>query len=85
MITLSDNLKKIYGEFAFDVLSGLVGGDAKAYFQSEQTMALAWADCHSNAQIHNLVGLYLAGSSERAEHNLNRLNEYLREHFQLSV
>jgi hypothetical protein len=82
---LSDRQKEIYGDFAFDVLKGMVGGNVSAYFQSETTTAMVWTTCRSNAQIHNLVGMYLAGSSERAELNLTRLQDYLREYFQLSV
>ncbi len=82
---LSDRQKEIYGDFAFDVLKGMVGGNVSAYFQSETTTAMVWTTCRSNAQIHNLVGLYLAGSSERAKLNLTRLEDYLREYFQLSV
>lgn len=82
---LSDKQKEIYGDFAFDVLTRMVGGDAKAYFQSETTLAMVWTACRQNSHIHHLVGMYLAGNFDRAELNLTRLRDYLREHFQLSV
>lgn len=82
---LSDKQKEIYGEFAFDVLKGMLGGNPTAYFQSEQTTAMVWAACRQNSQIHHLVGMYLAGNSNRAELNLTRLRDYLREYFELSV
>jgi hypothetical protein len=80
---LSDKQKEQYGELAFSVLSRMVGGDAKAYFQSEQTTAMVWSACKTNTQILHLVGMYLAGDSSRAELNLGRLRDYLREYFDL--
>jgi hypothetical protein len=63
-------------EFAFDVVSNLVGG-AMEYWVSEHTVAMVWAECHNNDTIKRLAGMYLIGSSERAELNLANLKAEL--------
>jgi len=63
-------------EFAFDVVSNLVGG-AKEYWVSEHTVAMVWAECHNNETLKRLAGMYLVGSSERAELNLANLKAEL--------
>lgn len=72
------------GEFAFLILEKLVGG-AKKYWESEQTVAFVWATCQSNANIKRLAGMYLAGSSERAERNLANLKLELVRVFDLDL
>lgn len=69
--------KNFYSEFAFEELGRMVGGH-KEYFESEQTIAMVWAECHRNEQIVSLAGMYLVGSYERAERNLQKLQDTLR-------
>lgn len=69
--------KNFYAEFAFEELGRMVGGH-KEYFVSEQTIAMVWKECHENERITTLSGMYLVGSSERAERNLQKLQDELR-------
>lgn len=69
--------KSFYSQFAFEELGRMVGGH-KEYFESEQTIAMVWAECHRNEQIVSLAGNYLVGSYERAEKNLTKLQDTLR-------
>jgi hypothetical protein len=68
----------VYAEFAYERAMRLAGG-ADVY--SDSTKAAIWAACHNNAVIKQLAGMYLVGSSERAELNLGRLDQKLREVF----
>lgn len=68
--------KNFYAEFAFEELGRMVGGH-KEYFESEQTIAKIWEECHKNERLNTLSGMYLVGSSERAELNLERLHDAL--------
>jgi hypothetical protein len=70
--------KNYNAEFAFEQVIRLVGG-ASEY--GDSTKASIWAECHNNETIEMLAGMYLVGSSERAERNLARLDEKLREVF----
>jgi len=70
-------------ETAFAFVRKLVGGDLKAYYQSEQTIAFVWAECASNADIQRLTTNYVWGSFERASHNKQALETKLREVFGL--
>lgn len=72
--------KDFYAEYAFEQTMRLAGG-ADVY--GDSTKASIWAECHNNAVIKQLAGMYLVGSSERAERNLARLDEKLREVFGL--
>lgn len=63
-------------EFAFEVVDKMVGG-AMAYWVSERTVAMVWAECYNNDTIKRLAGMYLIGSSERAEVNLANLKAEL--------
>ena len=63
-------------EFAFEVVSKMVGG-AMEYWVSERTVAMVWAECYNNETIKQLAGMYLVGSSERAEGNLAKLKAEL--------
>ncbi len=65
-----------YSEFAFEELGRMVGGH-KEHFESEQTIARVWEECHKNERLITLSGMYLVGSSERAEQNLERLHDAL--------
>lgn len=65
-------------EFAFEQAIRLAGGE-RAY--GDSTKASIWAECYKNETIKQLAGMYLVGSSERAERNLARLDEKLREVF----
>ena len=69
--------KNYYAEFAFEELGRMVGGH-KDYFVSEQTIAMVWKECHENERLMTLAGMYLVGSSERAERNLQKLRDELR-------
>jgi hypothetical protein len=70
--------KNYNAEFAFEQVIRLVGG-ASEY--GDSTKASIWAECHNNETIKMLAGMYLVGSSERAERNLARLNDKLRQVF----
>lgn len=72
------------GEFAFLILEKLVGG-AKNYWGSEQTVAFVWTECQRNAKLKQLAGMYLVGSSERAERNLANLKSELVRVFDLEL
>jgi len=61
----------------------LVGGDLRAYFQSEQTIAFVWVECERNAEIQRLTTNYVWGSFDRASHNKQALQNKLREVFGL--
>jgi hypothetical protein len=69
--------KDFYSGFAFEELGRMVGGH-KDYFVSEQTIAMVWAECHKNENLITLAGMYLVGSSDRAERNLQKLQDELR-------
>ena len=69
--------KNFYAEFAFEELGRMVGGH-KEYFVSDQTIAMVWKECQTNENLITLAGCYLVGSSERAERNLERLQDALR-------
>lgn len=68
--------KDTRGDFAFEIVDKMVGG-AKAYWVSEHTVAMVWSECQNNETIKRLAGMYLVGSSERAEGNLARLKAEL--------
>lgn len=59
-------------EFAFDQVMKLAGGKDK---YSVHTQGAIWAECSRNETLKQLAGMYLVGSSERAERNLTRLNQ----------
>jgi hypothetical protein len=71
-------------DFAFEVLDRLVGG-AKKYWESDQTVAFVWTECQRNENIKRLAGMYLAGSSERAEGNLANLKAELVRMFDIDL
>ena len=68
--------KNYYAEFAFEELGRMVGGH-EDYFDSKQTIAMVWKECHENERLMTLAGMYLVGSSERAERNLQKLRDEL--------
>lgn len=68
---------------AFAIVRDLVGGDLKAYYQSEQTMAMVWAECGRNAEIQRLTTNYVWGSFDKAKSNLAKLEAKLSEVFEL--
>jgi hypothetical protein len=70
--------KNYNAEFAFEQAMRLAGS-ASEY--GDSTKASIWAECHNNETIKMLAGMYLVGSSERAERNLARLNDKLRQVF----
>jgi hypothetical protein len=79
MTTLMTGTRKdTYAEFAFERTMRLAGG-ADVY--GDSTKATIWSACYKNETIKTLAGMYLVGSSERAEHNLARLDAKLREEF----
>lgn len=65
-------------EFAFDVVMKLAGGKDK---YSVHTQGAIWAECSRNKTIKQLAGMYLVGSSERAERNLKALRAELYKTF----
>jgi len=70
-------------ETAFAIVRRLVGGDLKAYYQSEHTIAMVWAECERNAEIQRLTTNYVWGSFDKAKSNLDKLESKLREVFQI--
>ncbi len=70
--------KDFNAEFAFERAMRLAGG-ADVY--GDSTKAAIWTECYANEAIKQLAGMYLYGSSERAELNLGRLDQKLREVF----
>lgn len=79
MTTLITGTRKdVYAEFAYERATKLAGGQ-EVY--STHTLAAIWTECYKNETIKQLSGMYLVGSSERAERNLARLDEKLREVF----
>ena len=70
-------------ETAMAFVRELVGGDLRAYFQSEQTIAFVWVECERNAEIQRLTTNYVWGSFDRASHNKQALQSKLREVFGL--
>lgn len=70
--------KDFYAEFAFERAMKLAGGEDQ---YGDSTKAAIWVECYKNDTIKSLAGMYLVGSSERAERNLSRLDEKLREVF----
>lgn len=59
-------------DFAFDQVMKLAGGKEK---YSIHTQGAIWAECSRNENLKTLAGMYLVGSSERAEKNLAKLNQ----------
>lgn len=72
--------KDTYAEFAYERTMKLAGGESE---YSQFTLAAISTECYKNETIKTLAGMYLVGSSERAERNLARLDEKLREVFGL--
>jgi hypothetical protein len=70
-------------ETAMAFVRNLVGGDLKAYYQSEHTIAMVWAECGRNPEIQRLTTNYVWGSFAKAEHNKQALENKLREVFGL--
>lgn len=70
--------KDIRSEFAYEEVFRLAGGEDK---YSIHTKSAIWAECYRNEEIKTLAGMYLVGSSERAERNLTRLRAKLCEVF----
>jgi hypothetical protein len=70
--------KELYAEFAFERAMKLAGGES---VYGDSTKASISSECYANAEIKILSGMYLVGSSARAERNLARLDEKLREVF----
>jgi hypothetical protein len=68
---------------ALGIIRKLVGGDLKAYYQSEQTIAFIWVECGRNAEIQRLTTNYVWGSFESAKSNLDKLESKLREVFEI--
>lgn len=65
-------------EFVFDQVMKLAGGKDK---YSIHTQGAIWGECSRNENLKNLAGLYLYGSSERAERNLAKLNQAIYQVF----
>lgn len=67
---LKTERKNFNAEFAYEEVIRLAGG-AENY--STHTLAAIWTECHRNKELQTLAGMYLVGSSERAERNLKAL------------
>lgn len=80
---MSDLTIKQNQETAFAIVRRLVGGDLKAYYQSEQTIAMVWAECERNGEIQRLTTNYVWGSFDKAKSNLDKLESKLREVFEI--
>jgi hypothetical protein len=70
--------KDIKAEFAYEEVFRLAGGEDN---YSVHTKSAIWAECYRNEEIKTLAGMYLVGSSDRAERNLSRLRAKLYEVF----
>jgi hypothetical protein len=70
--------KDTRAEFAYEEVFRLAGGEDQ---YSIHTKSAIWAECYRNEEIKTLAGMYLIGSSERAERNLSRLRAKLYEVF----
>lgn len=57
-------------DFAFQEVMTLAGGADK---YSDSTKGIIFAECCRNKNLQTLAGMYLVGSSERAEKNLAKL------------
>lgn len=57
-------------EFVFEQVMKLAGGAEK---YSAHTQGAIYAECSRNKSLQTLAGMYLVGSSERAEKNLAKL------------
>lgn len=57
-------------EFAFEEVMKLAGGADK---YSDSTKGAIYAECSRNKTLQTFAGMYLVGSSERAEKNLAKL------------
>lgn len=57
-------------EFVFEQVMKLAGGAEK---YSVHTQGAIYAECSRNKSLQTLAGMYLVGSSERAEKNLAKL------------
>jgi hypothetical protein len=87
-LNLGENLKnerdkmKTYvdekADFAFEQVMKLAGGKDN---YSIHTQGAIYAECSRNENLKNLAGLYLYGSSERAERNLAKLNQAIYQIF----
>lgn len=73
-----------FGEVAFETVTAMVGGDAKAYWVSEMTVAMVWAECQKNETIKTLALRYLAGDFQFADKNLANLKAELAKTFGLA-
>ena len=65
-------------DFVFDQVMKLAGGKDK---YSVHTQGAIYAECSRNDNLKTLAGMYLVGSSARAELNLSRLNKAIYEVF----
>jgi hypothetical protein len=70
--------EELNAEFAVSVLSKLDGVEL-----TESERATAYQTCLASPSVLQLVGMYLVGSSERAESNLTKLKVELRRVFRL--
>ena len=70
MLKTLKTVKNFNAEFAYEETMRLAGGESE---YSTHTLAAIWAECHKNKQLQTLAGMYLVGSSERAERNLKNL------------
>lgn len=80
MTTQKRKLSNQYSEFAYEVLMDLIGGESKATSEVLDAMAQV---CEMNYNIKTFAGMYLVGSSTRADYNLNNLKSELRRVFNL--
>jgi hypothetical protein len=78
MATMIISGNKNNAEVAYDVLLKMAGGADK---YSQNTLGAIWMECLRNKELQHLSGMYLAGSSERAEKNLKALRMKLIEVF----
>ena len=69
----------LYALFASERAVALLGKERTSHF----AIAVIVTTCYAHTEIQRLAGLYLAGSSERAERNLENLDALLKEVFSL--
>jgi hypothetical protein len=71
--------KNTYALFASERALTLLGKERTSHF----AISVITTTCYANTEIQQLAGLYLAGSSARAEQNLANLDALLKQVFSI--
>jgi hypothetical protein len=71
--------KNLYALFASERALTLLGSERTSHL----AMAVITTTCYAHTELQRLAGLYLVGSSERAEQNLANLDALLKQVFSI--